>query len=258
MSLARGVFVTGTDTGVGKTHGCAVLARALARDGARVAVLKPIASGAEPGPDGPRWEDIDSAVAASSVALPPSLVNRYRFEPAIAPHLAAREAGVPIEAEPILESVRAAAARCDRLLVEGVGGFRVPLRARPGEAGVADTAQLAAMTGLPLLLVVGLRLGCINHALLTAEAIERRGLVLAGWVASAVDPAYERAADNLATLDAWMPAPRFAHLAHGGPLTPPLQVDLPGLVAALGPVAGAGPATAPAHARSVDGAGGLC
>jgi len=240
MSLARGAFVTGTDTGVGKTHACAALARALARDGSRVAVLKPIASGAEPGPRGPRWEDIDSAVAASSVVLPLSLVNCYRFEPAIAPHLAAAEAGVPIEADPMLEAVRAAAARCDWLLVEGVGGFRVPLRATPGAFGVADTAELALLTGLPLLLVVGLRLGCINHALLTAEAIERRGLALAGWVANAVDPAYARAAENLATLDAWMPVPRLAHLGHGGPLTPPLQIDLPALAAALGPPGDAG------------------
>jgi len=243
MNLARGAFVTGTDTGVGKTHSCAALARALARDGARVAVLKPIASGAAPGPHGPRWEDIESAVAASSVALPRDLVNSYRFEPAIAPHLAAAEAGVAIEAAPILAALREAASGCERLLVEGVGGFRVPLRAAPDAPGVADTAELAALTGLPLLLVVGLRLGCINHALLTAEAIERRGLPLAGWVASAVDPGYERAADNLATLDAWLPAPRLAHLGHGGPLSPPLQLDLEGLLAALGPVGVGGPQT---------------
>lgn len=237
MTAARGLFVTGTDTGAGKTYGCAALGRILARDGARVAVLKPIASGAEPGPQGPRWEDIDSAIAASSVRLPLSDTNCYRFEPAIAPHLAAAEAGVGIDAGPILQAVRRAAARCDRLLVEGVGGFRVPLRAQPGAGGIADTADLAAAIGLPLLLVVGLRLGCINHALLTAEAIERRGLRLAGWVASAVDPAYERAGENLATLDAWMPVPRLAHLGRGGPLAPALQLDFAGLVSALGPVA---------------------
>ncbi|MFN7752116.1 MAG: dethiobiotin synthase [Pseudomonadota bacterium] len=239
MSGARGLFVTGTDTGVGKTYGCAALGRILARDGARVAVLKPIASGAEPGPHGPRWEDIESAIAASSIPLPLSDANCYRFEPAIAPHLAAAEAGVAIEPEPILQAVGRVAARCDRLLVEGVGGFRVPLRARSDAGGIADTAELAAAIGLPLLLVVGLRLGCINHALLTAEAIERRGLRLAGWVASAVDPAYERAEENLATLDAWMPLPRLAHLGRGGPLAPALQLDFAGLVSALGPPAAA-------------------
>jgi dethiobiotin synthetase len=211
-----GLFITGTDTGIGKTRSCAVLARALSAAGRRVAVMKPIASGAFQRPDGEGgglgWEDIDSAVAASSVVLPEQWVNQYRFADAVAPHLAAREAGVMLSTAPVVEAARAAATRVERLLVEGVGGFCVPLADRPGAR--ADTAALAMELGFPVLMVVGLRLGCINHALLTAEAVQRRGLVLAGWLANAIDPALERAQEVFETLERWLPAPCVARLGH--------------------------------------------
>ncbi|MCE2948131.1 MAG: dethiobiotin synthase [Betaproteobacteria bacterium] len=224
------LFMTGTDTGIGKTRTCAVLARALGAAGHRVGVLKPIASGALPAAEGAgagvggmaegdgrddhglAWEDIDSAIAASNVRLPPAWVNQYRFAEPVAPHLAAAAAGVELSMAPIVEAARSARAQVDWLLVEGVGGFRVPLAAAPGPG--ADTAGLAVALTLPVVVVVGLRLGCINHALLTAEAIERRGLVLAGWVANAVDPALARADEVVDTLERWMPAPCIARLAH--------------------------------------------
>jgi len=217
------LFVTGTDTGIGKTRSCAVVARALGAAGHRVGVLKPIASGAHPRAVGvagaghnqdPQlaWEDIDSAIEASNVTLPLHWVNQYRFVEPVAPHLAAGAAQVTLSTAPIVEAACAALAQVDWLLVEGVGGFRVPLAPAPGPG--ADTAALAVELGFPVLLVVGLRLGCINHALLTAEAIQQRGLVLAGWVANAVDPQLARAGEVVDTLDRWMPAPCVAKLAH--------------------------------------------
>lgn len=207
------LFVTGTDTGIGKTRSCAVVARALGAAGRRVGVLKPIASGAEAVPGhGLAWEDIDSAVAASNVRLPLHWVNQYRFAEPVAPHLAAGAAQVALSTAPIIEAAQAALGTVDWLLVEGVGGFRVPLALDP-EPG-ADTAALAVALGFPVLMVVGLRLGCINHALLTAEAIQQRGLVLAGWVANAVDPHLARAAEVVDTLDRWLPAPCVARLGH--------------------------------------------
>ena len=205
------LFVTGTDTGIGKTRTCAVVARALGEAGRRVGVLKPIASGAvDAGGQRLAWEDIDSAVDASNVPLPLHWVNQYRFAEPVAPHLAAADAGVALSTAPIVDAARAARAQVDWLLVEGAGGFRVPLAAAPG----ADTAALAVELGFPVLVVVGVRLGCINHALLTAEAIQQRGLVLAGWVANAVDPQVASEDEVIETLDRWMPAPCIARLAH--------------------------------------------
>lgn len=211
----HGLFVTGTDTGIGKTRSCALVARVLGAAGRRVGVMKPIASGAIEAPGGagaPAWEDIDSAVDAANVQLPAHWVNQYRFAEPVAPHLAARQSGVALDIAPIVEAARSAAARVDWLLVEGVGGFCVPLADRPGPG--ADTAALAEALGFPVLLVVGLRLGCINHALLTAEAVQRRGLVLAGWLGNAIDPGLARADEVFDTLQRWLPAPCVGRLAH--------------------------------------------
>lgn len=211
----HGLFVTGTDTGIGKTRSCAVVARALGAAGRRVGVMKPIASGAVESPGGagqPTWEDIDSAVDAANVPLPPHWVNQYRFAEPVAPHLAARQSGLALDIAPIVEAARSAAARVDWLLVEGVGGFCVPLADRPGPG--ADTAALAQALGFPVLLVVGLRLGCINHALLTAEAVQRRGLALAGWLGNAIDPGLARPDEVFDTLQRWLPAPCIGRLAH--------------------------------------------
>ncbi|WP_297528632.1 dethiobiotin synthase [Thiohalobacter sp.] len=198
-----GWFVTGTDTGIGKTWVSCLMLRHWAAQGRRAAGFKPVASGCRRTPDGLRNEDAEALMAASSVALPYAGVNPVALEPAIAPHLAAAEAGVVIEPEVLARDIRRAAAGAglERLVVEGVGGWSVPL----GPAG--DLPELARALGLPVLLVVGVRLGCLNHALLTAEAVERSGLLLAGWVANLVEPDLPRLQGNLETLATRLPAP---------------------------------------------------
>jgi dethiobiotin synthetase len=191
-------FLTGTDTGIGKTLvTCALLLRAR-RDGLAAAGLKPVAAGTDAAG---RNDDVEAIVAASGMALAPATVNPYCFAPAIAPHIAAAEAGRSIDFAVIADACAAAVRQADLVVVEGVGGFRVPL-------GVdRDSADLAVALDLPVILVVGMRLGCLNHALLTAEAIAARGLTLAGWVANRVDPDMPRFAENLAALTARLPAP---------------------------------------------------
>ena len=192
--MTRGVFVTGTDTGVGKTLVASALVHALARQGVRVAGMKPVVSGALESAGGMVWEDVESLRRGANVTATLDEVSPYRFVPAIAPHIAAREAGVEISLDVIAQRFAALAARADAVVVEGVGGFLVPLGARE------TTADLAARLKLPLLLVVGMRLGCINHALLTREAIAARGLDFAGWVANRVDANMARYEENLDTL----------------------------------------------------------
>ncbi len=200
-SQLHGVFVTGTDTGVGKTRvACALLAAAAAR-GLKVAGLKPISCGLQPTADGPRHADALALMAAASVTLPYAVVNPYAFEPPIAPHLASMEAGIALERDAVVAAVRRSGAMVPRVVIEGVGGFRVPLGAD------WDSADLAADLGLPIVLVVGLRLGCLSHALLTREAIAARGLAFAGWVGSAIDPGFSRYDANLASLEARLGTP---------------------------------------------------
>ncbi|MDR3157792.1 MAG: dethiobiotin synthase [Zoogloeaceae bacterium] len=205
--MTPGYFVAGTDTGVGKTFAaCALLLRAR-RDGFRAMAIKPVAAGvAEDGEN----EDVRAHRAAASpeVDLPLRVRNPYCFAPPIAPHLAAREAGVEIAFSRIQEALNVARKAADRVLVEGVGGFRVPLGAE------GDSADLARLLNLPVILVVGMRLGCINHALLTAEAIAARRLPFAGWIANCIDPDMPRFAENLATLKATLPAPLLGVLSY--------------------------------------------
>jgi len=202
----HGFFVTGTDTGVGKTLVACALLCALAGRGLRVVGMKPVAAGAEPAAQGLRNEDVEQLVAAGNVVAPRELVNPYCFEPPIAPHIAAARAGVAIELDRIEASFRALAGLADAVIVEGAGGFRVPL------GPDADTAQLAARLALPVVLVVGMRLGCLNHALLTAEAIAARGLPLAGWIANHVDADMVAADENVRSLEAFIPAPMLARV----------------------------------------------
>jgi len=192
LASVRGCFVTGTDTGVGKTRISAALLHWCALQGWRSAGLKPVAAGME-------WiggeyinEDVRALRQASSPGLTDADVGPYQFEAACAPHIAAQREGRAIEREVILRSAQALATRSDVLVVEGVGGFRVPLA--PGW----DTADLACDLGLPVVLVVGLRLGCINHALLSVEAILNRGLHLAGWVGNVLEPDMPWLDDNVA------------------------------------------------------------
>ncbi|WP_418646879.1 dethiobiotin synthase [Thauera butanivorans] len=193
--MAHACFITGTDTEIGKTTIAAAIVGLLGKTGLRVAGLKPVAAGIGV-IDGERInEDVHALRAASNVALSADEIAPFQFETACAPHVAAALEGRSIDRGRILASIRAAAARCDRVVVEGVGGFRVPFDA----AGGWDSADLARDLDLPVLMVVGLRLGAINHALLTAEAVRVRGLRLCGWVANTIDPAMAQAS---ATLDA--------------------------------------------------------
>ncbi|HLO61858.1 MAG TPA: dethiobiotin synthase [Azonexus sp.] len=203
--MSPAYFLTGTDTEIGKTFvTCALLHRAR-RDGLRAAGLKPIAAGTDAAGLN---EDVENIRAASSVALPRALINPYCFAPPVAPHIAAAEAGISIDFATIKTACTAARQQADWVVVEGVGGFCVPLGAQQG------SDDLAVELDLPVIMVVGMRLGCISHALLTAEAIAERGLHLAGWVANRIDPAMARFDENLATLQARLPAPLLGVVPH--------------------------------------------
>jgi dethiobiotin synthetase len=196
--MNRTFFIVGTDTGVGKTQVACALLYATRQLGLSAVGMKPIAAGIEA--DGGN-EDVTRLLAASSIQPPVALVNPYLYDSPIAPHLAAAEAGRPIVIALIQQALAQLQTLADVVWVEGVGGFRVPLDDQQ------DTADLAVALALPVVLVVGMRLGCLNHALLTAEAIERRGLYLAGWVANQIDPAMARFEANLATLQRRLNAP---------------------------------------------------
>jgi dethiobiotin synthetase len=200
-----GWFITGTDTGVGKSRASAALLRALARGGQRAVGMKPVAAGAEPDAQG-RWhnDDVDQLRAASNVRVPPELDNPYLLPDPVSPHIAARNAGVTIDVAWLAERCRALAAHADTVVVEGAGGFCVPL------TDTLTGADLAQALQLPVILVVGLRLGCLNHALLTQEAIAARGLPLAGWIANQLDPQMPEVEANLAYLRSRIAAPLLA------------------------------------------------
>ena len=201
--MTRGLFITGTDTEIGKTLITAALTFSLQQAGARVVPIKSVAAGQSFDAASGEWvnEDVAQLHAVQTLGLSAAQVGPLQFREACAPHIAARLEGRDIQRAPLLAAIAASAALGELALVEGVGGFRVPL----GEDW--DTADLAQELDLPVLLVVGLRLGCINHALLTAEAVRARGLRLAGWVANTVDPEQPHVADNLSALEAGLAAP---------------------------------------------------
>jgi dethiobiotin synthetase len=200
-SPPAGYFVTGTDTGVGKTVVTLGLMQRLQARGRRVVAMKPVASGCRRTAQGLRNADALLLQRQGSLPLEYREVNPYAFEPAIAPHLAAAEAGRRIEFSTIMTAYRHLAAQADQVCVEGIGGWLVPLN----EA--QTVADLAAELGLGVILVVEIRLGCLNHALLTRAAIESTGLQLAGWVANKSSPDCERAAGNINALRSMLGAP---------------------------------------------------
>lgn len=201
-----GFFVTGTDTGVGKTRVACALLHAYAARGLRVIGMKPVAAGAQRYNGVWMNEDVEQLIAASNMAAPRELVNPYCFEPPIAPHIAASLEKIVIKNRYLQECHRRLSALADVVVVEGAGGFCVPLNE------TETSADLARVLALPVVLVVGMRLGCLNHALLTAAAIHACGLRLAGWVANHIDPAMTRADDNVAALQARLHAPLLARL----------------------------------------------
>jgi dethiobiotin synthetase len=196
-----GVFVAGTDTDCGKTEVALGLMAAWQRRGRRTLGMKPVAAGCRAGLDGLRNLDAQRLLDQGSSEAPYGLVNPYAFLPAIAPHIAAGRAGTEIELADIERAYRSLAAECDLVVVEGVGGWRVPLSAR------LSASDIPLALDLPVLLVVRLRLGCLNHALLSVESIRAHGCHLAGWVANTLDPPMEAEDENLATLAALIGAP---------------------------------------------------
>jgi dethiobiotin synthetase len=208
IDIDRSVFVTGTDTGVGKTHVAVALARQLAAAGRRVAAMKPVSAGAIDTSQGLRNDDALDLAAAAAVRLPYGLVNPCCLPRPTSPHLAARDAGGRIDIPGLVADFHRIAAQADLVIVEGAGGWYVPVGEplAPGQRG-PTMADLAVALGLPVLLVVGIRLGCLNHALLTADAVMASGLPLAGWVANVADPGFPDVQDYIESLAIRLPAP---------------------------------------------------
>jgi dethiobiotin synthetase len=206
--MTRGIYITGTDTGIGKTTVSCALIHALRARGLRTVGMKPVASGCERSDEGWCNDDALRLLAASDPQPSYALVNPYAFPDPTAPELAAADVGASVELEPLRTAFDGLAALGDVVVVEGVGGWAAPLSAR------LDQVDLVRALGLPVLLVVGLRLGCINHARLSARAIRDDGVRLSGWIGSAVKPDFHRSEETVAILDRVIDAPRLGLLAY--------------------------------------------
>jgi dethiobiotin synthetase len=209
VSARMSCFVTGTDTEVGKTWIATALIRTIAATGHSVIGMKPIAAGADATPDGLRNADALALAAASTVAIPYELTNPYCLIDPLSPDIAASRAGITIDIETILRAYREITGQADSVVVEGAGGWLVPINP------TQTMADLAVALQLPVVLVVGLRLGCVNHALLSVAAIEASGLPLMGWVANQIDPHYAALEENLANLRSRIAAPQLGFAAYG-------------------------------------------
>ncbi len=225
--MSGAVFVAGTDTGIGKTHAACTLLHALRAAGHTASGMKPVASGCQETAEGWRNEDALALLAASSPPRPPyAQVNPVALRDPLSPHLAAAHAGVTITLPPLRAGFDALRAGGRFVVVEGVGGWLVPLA--PGLLA----SEIARAWKLPVILVVGLRLGCLNHALLSARAIAADGCRLLGWIGNRIDPAMEAVEENLATLRELLPAPCLGVLAHGeAPDAAAARLDLAALAA---------------------------
>ncbi len=199
MAPASGIFIAGTDTGVGKTWVSVGLVHALAALGQRVAVMKPVAAGTRATRLGPRNEDAEALMAAANVVAAYEDVNPYALELPVSPHLAASAENVAIDLDVIESAYARLAARADVVVIEGAGGWHAPI------SDHATMADIVVRLGAPVVLVVGMRLGCLNHALLTAEALAARSIRMAGWIANRIDPQMQLCDANIETL-----ARRFA------------------------------------------------
>ncbi|MCL4471515.1 MAG: dethiobiotin synthase [Gammaproteobacteria bacterium] len=206
--MKKAYFITGTDTNVGKTLIASALLRAFVSRGFRAVGMKPVAAGCEETTGGLRCADVESLRAAGNVAAPPELVNPYALVLPVAPHIAAERAGVEIGIGTVLDAFRRLQAMSDVVVVEGVGGFMVPLNRRE------DTADMAQRLGVPVILVVGMRLGCLNHALLSAQVMKQRGLRLAGWVANQIEPGMPFLRENVAALEHGLQAPLLGEVPY--------------------------------------------
>lgn len=203
-----GIYVSGTDTGIGKTFASVALLHALRARGLRAVGMKPVASGCEATTDGLRNEDALALQVASDPVPAYADVNPYALRDPLAPEIAAREAGIEIALDPIGAAFARLQAQADTVVVEGVGGWAAPLSA------TLDQVDVVRALRLPVLLVVGLRLGCQSHALLSARAIMAEGCELVGWIANEIDPAMARIDENFEILCRRLPAPCWGRLAH--------------------------------------------
>ena len=210
-TMTQAYYITGTDTEIGKTQAsCALLARAAAQ-GLRAAALKPVAAGVDASGHN---EDVVRLMAAANVPLPEQTVNPWRLQEPLSPHIAARRAGVEITTPPIIECFHAACEQTNLLLVEGVGGIYAPL------SDTLSQVDLIRELDIPVILVVGLRLGCLNHALLTSAALAQAGCNLAGWIGNCIDPDFQAQTDNIDTLRQRIPAPCLGILPFDPNATP--------------------------------------
>jgi len=206
--MAKGLFVTGTDTGIGKTYVSCLLIDELIRQGYKVAGMKPIASGATKVNGVLQNEDAMQLIQHANIDISYQLVNPYCFEPAIAPHIAAEQVQQQIDSTMLSRAYGELSEKADFVIVEGVGGWCVPLN---GKETVAD---IPCCLNLPVILVVGMKLGCINHALLTAKAIRSNGNNLIGWVANEIDSEMVVFDENLQTLKSMLGCPMIAHVPY--------------------------------------------
>ncbi len=214
--MGLGYFVTGTDTGMGKTTVSCALLHAFAGQGCKVVGMKPIAAGIENG----QWLDAEQLLAASNINIAREHINPYAFDPPISPHIAARRAGTEIDLGVIQRAYQALSNQADIVIVEGAGGFLVPINQQH------NGADLARALNLPVILVVGMRLGCLNHALLTAQAIRGAGLTLAGWVANCIDPQMQVLEENIATLEQRLDCSLLGILPFGGEMNTHKSAEL--------------------------------
>ena len=210
--MTHALFIAGTDTGIGKTHAACTLIHTLRATGRSVCGMKPVASGCEETAHGLRNDDALALLAAGSTPAPAyEEINPVALPEPLSPHLAAAHVGVTIAMQPLHAAFQNLRARYDVVVVEGVGGWRVPLA--PGLLA----SDIPRTWSLPVVLVVGLRLGCLNHALLSAEAIAADGCRLTGWIGNCIDPGMAAIEENIATLRALLPAPCLGILPHGRP-----------------------------------------
>ena len=199
--MTKGFFITGTDTGIGKTAIALGMMAALQEKGFKVAAMKPVSAGGELTGEGLRNEDAVMLMRQSSVDLPYEVVNPYAFEPAIAPHIAAGQVGVEMQTEPLLADLNNIREQCDIVMVEGAGGWLVPFNKSETMADVAKSMDLQ------IILVVGMRLGCLNHALLTQDSIKQMGMRFSGWIANSIIPDFPYSTESLHTLEKRLHAP---------------------------------------------------
>jgi len=222
----KSVFITGTDTGVGKTWIACSLMRAFSGQGVKVVGMKPLASGARLQDGRLRNEDALQLHTLSNIDVPYDWINPYCFEPAIAPHIAAQQSGMTISLDAIQHAYQRLRDLADVVIVEGVGGWAVPINASQ------TMADVAKMMNLPVLMVVGMRLGCLNHAILTAQSIQSSLLSLVAWVANSPDPDMPVLQENIDTLKNFVPAPLASVVEHDITQrnSSALQIDLSQLV----------------------------